>query len=322
MPETAPGRFYFSTDAVPARDRFAMYCEEIMRRYNGIDPATPDRARFRATLELRVAGSLGVAYGVTVAHDCVRTPGLVRDGDDALCFMLLERGSAYQGQCDKTQRPGDVVVCDNGYPGAYNFIADSSAWFVKLPRFRLDGLVPPNTRFAGAMLDGNPMARRLLFGYVSGTFNIDLRTGERSAQIQEDHIVDLIALALGADGDARHEAEQRGARAARQSAILHAIAKRSGEPGLSAAAVAASLGVTPRYVHLLLEETGRSFTHHLLEKRLEKAAALLRDPHWLGRRIADVADEAGFNDLSYFSRAFRRRYGMTASELRGTGGRI
>ncbi len=80
------------------------------------------------------------------------------------------------------------------------------------------------------------------------------------------------------------------------------------------------LGVTPRYVHLLLEETGHSFTHHVLERRLEKAVALLRDPRMRRRKIADIAAEAGFTDLSYFNRAFRRKYGATPSDIRRGGG--
>jgi AraC-like DNA-binding protein len=76
------------------------------------------------------------------------------------------------------------------------------------------------------------------------------------------------------------------------------------------------LGVTPRYVHLLLEETGRSFTYHLLQRRLEKAAVLLRDPQWRDRKVSDVASEAGFTDLSYFSRSFRRHYGVTPTDVR------
>jgi AraC-like DNA-binding protein len=71
-------------------------------------------------------------------------------------------------------------------------------------------------------------------------------------------------------------------------------------------------------VHLLLEETGKSFTHHLLEKRLEAAAALLRDPRWRDRRIADVALAAGFIDLSYFNRVFRRHYGASPSDVRNS----
>jgi AraC-like DNA-binding protein len=116
-------------------------------------------------------------------------------------------------------------------------------------------------------------------------------------------------------------AQQRGARAARRAAILREIECRSGDPGLSAITIALLLGVTPRYVHLLLEETGKSFTRHVLEQRLERAAALLRDPQLRHRKIADVAAKAGFADLSYFNRAFRRYFGVTPSDLRGAADR-
>jgi AraC-like DNA-binding protein len=54
----------------------------------------------------------------------------------------------------------------------------------------------------------------------------------------------------------------------------------------------------------------------VLERRLKTAAALLRDPRWRDRKIADIAAEAGFTDLSYFNRAFRRRYDETPSASR------
>ncbi len=105
-------------------------------------------------------------------------------------------------------------------------------------------------------------------------------------------------------------------RQTRLAAILSVIESQSDNPDLSATAVAISLGITARYVHLLLEDTGRSFTHHVLERRLEKAAALLRDPRRQACKIADIAAESGFTDLSYFNRAFRRRYGATPSASR------
>jgi transcriptional regulator GlxA family with amidase domain len=65
-----------------------------------------------------------------------------------------------------------------------------------------------------------------------------------------------------------------------------------------------------------MEPTGRSFTKHLLDQRLEQAAALLRDPRRQDRQIADVARETGFTDLSHFNRVFRRRFGDTPSGVR------
>lgn len=35
------------------------------------------------------------------------------------------------------------------------------------------------------------------------------------------------------------------------------------------------------------------------------------------RRISDVAVDCGFNDLSYFNRCFRRRFGLTPTAARG-----
>ncbi|MBV8837692.1 MAG: helix-turn-helix transcriptional regulator [Alphaproteobacteria bacterium] len=159
-------------------------------------------------------------------------------------------------------------------------------------------------------------ASSLLRSYIEAIRNAEALAVPALRERVVAHVHDLVALLLGAEGDARHAAEQRGGRAARRAAILRNIEHRHADPGLTASTVAALLGITPRYVHLLLEETGRSFSHHLLAQRLESAAALLRDPVWRSRRIADVASAAGFSDLSHFNRAFRRRFGATPSDIR------
>ena len=317
MDNNAPGRLYFNTDALPERDRFPMYCEEIGRRYVGLDFRTQDRSRFSAKLALQRAGVVDIMRSSNVALDSVRTPQLVRDGDDSLCVVLLESGSAHQTQCgnDHELASRTAILCDAGYAGACNFISDAQSWSLRIPRRKITELLPRVTRFAGAKLDKDIMALRLLFDYLHAAFDILLNTG-RTTELYGEHIIDLVALALGANGEWRAVAEERGARAARLAAVLREIERRSGDPGLSAVTIAMLLGITPRYVHLVLEETGKSFTHHVLERRLDKAAALLRDLRSRNRKIADIAAEAGFTDLSYFNRAFRRHFGVTPSDLR------
>ncbi|MEN3383321.1 MAG: hypothetical protein V7608_3365, partial [Hyphomicrobiales bacterium] len=39
-------------------------------------------------------------------------------------------------------------------------------------------------------------------------------------------------------------------------------------------------------------------------------------PRYAGQKISAIAFDAGFGDLSYFNRAFRRRYGAAPSEVR------
>jgi AraC-like DNA-binding protein len=55
----------------------------------------------------------------------------------------------------------------------------------------------------------------------------------------------------------------------------------------------------------------------LTELRLRKAADLLTRAGGGGGRISDIAFDCGFNDLSYFNRCFRRRFGLTPSAARG-----
>ena len=74
------------------------------------------------------------------------------------------------------------------------------------------------------------------------------RAAQQMFQLAHNRI--LFAAALGAEGESRAVAEGRGVRAARRSAILGEIERRCSDPGTNAVAIARSLGVTPRYVHL------------------------------------------------------------------------
>ena len=98
-------------------------------------------------------------------------------------------------------------------------------------------------------------------------------------------------------------------------AVLMILERRFSEPEFSAQKLAAAAGLSERYVNELLYEAGASFTTRLNELRLRKAAGLLAQAG--ARRISDVAFECGFNDLSYFNRCFRRRFGLTPSAARG-----
>ena len=128
------------------------------------------------------------------------------------------------------------------------------------------------------------------------------------------HLMDLAALGLGARSDVAGNARRGGVRAVRLKAVLMILEKRFAEPDFSAQKLAAAAGLSERYVNELLYEAGASFTLRLLELRLRKAADLLA--HAGERRISDIAFACGFNDLSYFNRCFRRRFGLTPTAAR------
>jgi AraC-like DNA-binding protein len=129
-------------------------------------------------------------------------------------------------------------------------------------------------------------------------------------------IVDLIGLATGAKGGTAELAGLRGLRAARLQAILANIADNYANHGISAQGVARELKLSARYVHDLLQETGISFSERVLELRLQKTYRMLQDRHSSAMRVSEIAMICGFNDIAYFNRCFRRRFGCTPSSAR------
>jgi AraC-like DNA-binding protein len=108
----------------------------------------------------------------------------------------------------------------------------------------------------------------------------------------------------------------RRVRVARLHAIKTDIAGHASDGDLSIANIAARHRLTPRYVQRLFESEGTTFTHFVCDQRLDAACRILAGRPFDRKRIGDIAFEAGFSDLSYFNRAFRRRFGSSPSELR------
>jgi AraC-like DNA-binding protein len=130
------------------------------------------------------------------------------------------------------------------------------------------------------------------------------------------HVHDLIAMALSAKRDGAAPAHSRGVRAARLRVIKADILESLGNPELTVSAIALRQRVTPRYVHMLFETEGISFSKFVLDARLRRAHRMLSDPRCSGLSVSAIAFAVGFGDLSYFNRTFRRRFGVTPSGLR------
>lgn len=67
------------------------------------------------------------------------------------------------------------------------------------------------------------------------------------------------------------------------------------------------------FMKLFREFTGMSFNAYLINYRLELAARQLSESKL---KIIDIMENCGFRNHSYFTRAFRKKYGMTPSEYR------
>lgn len=82
-------------------------------------------------------------------------------------------------------------------------------------------------------------------------------------------------------------------------------------------AVTKELGYTRQYISGRFHRmTGRLLSQFLKEKRLEKAARLLKGGNV---RVSAVARRCGFDSENYFRQQFRLRYGMSPRQFRTNG---
>jgi two-component system response regulator YesN len=78
-------------------------------------------------------------------------------------------------------------------------------------------------------------------------------------------------------------------------------------------AVADRLYVNSSYLsRLFKQETGKAFSTYVLERKMERAKAILQE----GARVYDAAAGVGYRDVSYFTRVFRKYWGVTPGEVR------
>jgi AraC-like DNA-binding protein len=267
-------------------------------------------------MTLRAISGLGIASGRISATSNSHTTAMIDNDDPVLVVVTQGSGSVTQEGRQATIENGQAVLTTNGAAGV--FIGHRPSF---VHNFRLDRtmLASRLVDLGGALIRQIPKdnaALRLLMGYAQ-VLNDDVAlTTPELRRAVTTHVHDLAALALGATRDATEIANIRGVRAARLHAIKEEIVGNLSRRNLSADTIAASHGISPGYVRKLFEADGTTVSDFVLSQRLAQVHRRLADPRFVARKISAIAFESGFGDLSYFNNAFRRRYGMTPSDVR------
>jgi AraC-like DNA-binding protein len=310
----------FSTDELPEKDRLAIWMEEFGRTIYKVEfKPLPGRPFFQTATLQRLPG-LGIISSESSGGQASCTRRLVGEGNGGLALVILREGIGQFSQFGRevTAGAGEAVLMSGEGTGSALMPDACRPVSLGIPRQALADRLPDPDATLTRVIPGSNEALRLLTGYLSALDGTDLQMAPETgslAAVFANHVLDLCALALKPSREVLHRADA-GLRAARLQAIKTDILARLGESRLSLAEVAARHSVTPRYVQLLFEPEGITFSGFLLSARLERARRMLADPGSGERSIASIAYHAGFGDLSYFNRAFRKRYGMTPSGMR------
>jgi AraC-like DNA-binding protein len=300
----------FSTVGLPDQQRIELWESHNADRLIGLRCRTLTAAVLEATeinvqLErLHLARVRGSAHVVERDHDLIR-----RRPTDAIALFFGLAGEAFFYHDDgvRSLQPGQLLMCDADRPFMRGFSQGLEELVLTVPRdvfadlTGLDGVAQPVVvDFAG----GTNSFAQALARQVGAAARVE---GWQPAD--EQVLLELVGALAGegrrADLPSAHSAAAR-------AYIDHHVF----DPGLSAAEVAAAVGISTRHLSRVFAESGSSLPKYVLARRLEAAQALLHLPKATSMTIADVAHQCGFISVAHFSNAFSSRFGERATDVR------
>jgi AraC-like DNA-binding protein len=305
----------FSTDMFAPSERVTAWREFVGHGLLKLD-IEPSNGEFHAEATFRSLPGLGVVTGKTTASRNQRSRHLL-DSDDFL-FSIVRAGQSRFAACGREaiSSVGDAVLVGGGEGGVKDARTECEFVSLRVPRRAIGSIVAGLNDLICRRIPAGTPALRLLARYLDVLDDTAILATPCLQQHVATHVHDLIALALGASGEAAEVARNRGGQAARLRAIKDDVAQNLEQGDISLGAIAARHRVSPRYLQKLFDSDGTTFSEYVLGQRLAHAHHALSDPRRAAEKIASIAFAAGFGDISYFYRAFRRRYDVLPTDVR------
>ena len=239
-------------------------------------------------------------------------PPRVGGSSPHLSLMVQSRGSTrviqHGRQCELAQ--GDICLIDES--SGFRMVGEESSGilFLRLPSAATLSRHPQLERFYARPLPGCEPGTRLLADTLGRLFADAPLLGD----LQRAAMMDAVLHMLGAAGPFSARPESGDWRVRRAVDFIELNLQVA---GLSAEDVAHDQRISRRRLDQLMRNaTGRSICEHLWSRRLERAAADLRDRRRASMTVAQIAFANGFEDAAHFTRAFKRRYACTPGQWR------
>lgn len=308
--------FRFATHDWAEKDRIEGWRETLGRAVMKLEIDPVAETTFHAEMVLRALPGLGLAEGICSGMHFRRTSPFIDNDDLVLNIVIAGTAEIRQRGRDVALGSGDAVLTTGEETGETLLRSGARMKLLRVPRV---ALAPLTRDLEGAVmrhLPASQQALQLLVGYADLIGAIPGDIDLEAARLAAGHMRDLMALAIGTSGDGREEVRNRGVKAGRLAAINADIVKSFDQPDLSIGVLARRHGLSVRYIQMLFADADSTFSEILMRVRLERAFRMLSDPRFHAKPIGTIALEVGFNDLSYFHRAFRRRYGAPPGDIR------
>lgn len=305
----------WSSSGLARKDAISQWRDWAASTIAPIDVTVFDTDQFAARWTSHGVGQLRLLQLHAPAQRVVHTgtDGSAGRANPTIQLVYARRGALRTRMAGKrfTVEPGQFVLLDNTRFYQMEMDTAHEAIDLMMPQGWLEKYLPD----PGALL-ARPISASSGWGAPLGslieTMLTELEDSPLPRSLIAEQVGALLTLATGFHEPApssRHRGQL-----ARQ--ILRRIESDYADVDLSPERIADDLGISRRYLQALLTGAGTSFVQELNATRLDRASDLLGDPRARSLSLGEIAWRCGFLDPGYFTRLFRKRFGMTPSQWR------
>ncbi|CAM3252133.1 MULTISPECIES: helix-turn-helix domain-containing protein [Methylobacterium] len=232
-----------------------------------------------------------------------------RDGRDAMAIAVFVRGTGYAEQGNRGARmaPGDISIVDASRPYRAGGYEDYEEIRLITSRALFRAHVGEPETFAGHTI-GRGHLNTLFVSYLQAYAGQVATMSEAQAGIAVEGGLHLLRSFTGVSEDPIP------VDALRSLASVH-IQRRLHDPEFGPDALCRTLCVSRSRLYAAFAD-GDGVAASIRDARLERARRYLSVPAHAHDSIATIMLRCGFTDASAFSRAFRRRFGIAARDVR------
>ncbi len=315
MRETPPNRFSIFHRGPARGAAYEAWREGICRGFCRLDVAPAEDGYIDCHNDIVSLHSIAIATPRGSSARFARARDLLADGCDDLVLISATRGKVRVTQGTKAidLAAGQMCLTEMNIAGAVDLTRSGTFSTTRFPRRLLMQLAPSAEMQLARTLGHDRALGRMIVRYIALCHDVGGELDLLGRKAAAQHLTDLVGQYLGAPAQ-DDPAAQRGVAAARLDLVKADILRNLDSSDLTIESVARASGLSLRQAQRLFASAGTTFTEFVLEQRLLLSRQLLGQETARHRKISDIAFSAGFNDLSYFHRAFRKRFGVTPSD--------
>ncbi|UNK40938.1 helix-turn-helix domain-containing protein (plasmid) [Shinella sp. H4-D48] len=315
----------WTTENMPEKDQFSYWREVLCEAFINLLPERRTNGGFSSRVEARLISDTNVVNVTSQSQIVHRRSREIKRDDGSYFFLNLQLAGcsrvAHAGR-ETLVYPDQFAIVDSTRPYSLDFIDNWNVVSFRIPQHLLRPLFNRPDAAIAVTVGRDSGVGGVLIDFLKSVAGKARDIDPSSAEVISRSIAQMTAVAMGATQPAL-ESSRDILRSELKRSIARHIEENAADTDMNIDKVALRFGVSRRQIQRLLHEQNTCFERMLLEKRLDHCADTLAN-HQSRLSISEIAFAWGFNDLSHFSRTFRKRFGASPREFREShhGGRL